>query len=335
MSLNRTSEYAVLSPPMAGKVIIWILYKEVIVISGFSFEGVITKAVGGVYYVDAFGGAMKGDIVKCAARGIFRKKGISPSAGDRVRVESADGSQPVIAEIHERRNYLVRPPLANLDVIVLVNSTAEPAVNRFILDKLIAIADSKNIDPIVVFTKIDLETAGELPEIYKNIGISVCTVDNMTGDGADEVRGLIRGKTAAFIGNSGVGKSSLLNVLYPELSLDTAHISQKLGRGRHTTRQVELFKKDGGYIADTPGFSTVDTERYVRIPKEELSGAFREFSEFLGECQFANCVHIKEKGCAVRLAAEDGKIARSRYESYLRMFEEASRVNDWESKYGK
>lgn len=285
--------------------------------------------------MDALSGVNSGNIVKCAARGIFRSRGISPSAGDRVTVESAEGSEPVITEIGERKNFLVRPPLANLDMIVLVNSTAEPAVNRFILDKLIAIADSKSIEPVVVFTKIDLEAAGELPEIYKSIDISVCTVDNMTGEGTDDVRRLIKGKTAAFVGNSGVGKSSLLNVLYPDLALDTAHISRKLGRGRHTTRQVELYKEDGGYIADTPGFSTVDTERYVRIPKEELSGAFREFGEFISECRFANCAHVKESGCAVRRAVDEGKIARSRYESYLRMFEEAGKINDWESKYGK
>lgn len=285
--------------------------------------------------MDAFDGIFEGNIVKCAARGIFRNKGISPAAGDLVRVEGEENSEPVIAEIHERRNYMVRPPLANLDVIVFVNSTAQPSVNRFILDKLVAIADSKEISPVVVFTKIDLEAAGELPDIYRAIGIPVCTVDNLTGEGADGVRALIAGKTAAFIGNSGVGKSSLLNVLYPELGLDTSHISKKLGRGRHTTRQVELYKKDGGYIADTPGFSTVDTERYVRIPKEELAGAFREFRESADECRFANCAHVKEMGCAVRVAVEQGKIARSRYDSYLRMFEEAGAVNDWETKYGK
>lgn len=284
--------------------------------------------------MDAFGGIYEGKTVKCAARGIFRTRGISPVAGDFVTVECVEKNEPVIAEIRERKNYLVRPPLANLDILVLVNSTAEPSVNRFILDKLIAIADSKGIPPAVVFTKIDLENAGDLPEIYRNIGIPVCTVDNLTGEGAEEVRGLIRGKTAAFIGNSGVGKSSLLNVLYPDLELDTAHISRKLGRGRHTTRQVELFKKDG-YIADTPGFSTVDTERYVRIPKSELAHAFREFEEYLGGCAFADCAHIKEKNCAVRRAVDEGKIARSRYESYLRMYEEASQINDWESKYGK
>ncbi|MDE6733034.1 MAG: ribosome small subunit-dependent GTPase A [Oscillospiraceae bacterium] len=290
----------------------------------------MTKAVGGVYYVDAFDGIFKGSAVKCAARGIFRNKGISPAAGDFVVVEAEESSEPVISEIRERRNFLVRPPLANLDAAVFVNSTAEPSVNRFILDKLVAIADSKGISPIIVITKIDIEAAGDLPEIYRKIGIPVCAVDNTTGEGAEQVRELIKGKTAAFIGNSGVGKSSLLNVLYPELELDTAHISKKLGRGRHTTRQVELFALGGGYIADTPGFSTVDTERYCRIPKGELDGAFREFGEYLGECAFANCAHVKEKGCAVRAAVEENKIAGSRYDSYLRMFEEAGKINEWE-----
>ncbi len=292
-----------------------------------TFEGIITKAVGGVYYVDALDGSEEG--VKCAARGIFRNRGISPAAGDHVTVERGENAEPVITGIRERKNYLVRPPLANLDVIVFVNSTAEPAVNTFILDKLIAIADSKGIQPIVVFTKIDLKSAGEYPEIYRKIGIPVCSVDNTTGSGADEVRGLISGKIAAFIGNSGVGKSSLLNVLYPELNLETAHISKKLGRGRHTTRQVELFKKNG-YIADTPGFSTVDTERYCRLPKDELDLAFREFRPFIGKCEFSDCVHVKERGCAVREAVETGEIARGRYNSYLRMFEEAKKINDWE-----
>ena len=187
----------------------------------------------------------------------------------------------------------------------------------------------QGIDPVIVFTKVDLEAAGELPEIYENIGIPVCLVDNTTGVGADKLRGLIDGKTAAFIGNSGVGKSSLLNVLYPELKLETAHISKKLGRGRHTTRQVEMFKKNG-YIADTPGFSTVDTERYCRIPAGELALAFREFRRFSGKCEFSDCAHIKEKGCAVKSAVGAGEIAQSRYDSYLRMYEEALRINDWE-----
>lgn len=295
-----------------------------------AFEGIITKAVGGVYYVDALNGFSEN--VKCVARGIFRNRGISPSAGDYVTVETNENAQPVITEIRERKNFLVRPPLANLDVIVFVNSTSEPAVNGFILDKLIAIADSKEIEPVVVFTKIDLKSADEYPDIYRKIGIKVCSVDNTTGDGAEEVRTLISGKISAFIGNSGVGKSSLLNVLYPELNLETAHTSRKLGRGRHTTRQVELFKRDNGYIADTPGFSTVDTERYCRLSKYELDGAFREFRLFVEKCEFSDCAHIKERGCAVRAAVEGGDIAQQRYSSYLRMYEEANKINDWELK---
>lgn len=292
------------------------------------FNGMITKAVGGIYYVDALDGCYQGDNVKCAARGIFRNKGINPSAGDIVTVELCENSEPVIAEIHERRNYLVRPPLANLDRIVFVNSTAEPAVNRFILDKLVAIADSKGIEPVIVFTKIDLGSADELPELYEGIGIPVCTVDNTTGSGAEKLRELIGSGTVAFIGNSGVGKSSLLNVLYPGLELETAHISKKLGRGRHTTRQVELYKVDG-YVADTPGFSTVDTERYCRISAGELAAAFREFRRYLGKCEFSDCAHVKEKGCAIKAAVDGGEIARSRYDSYLRMYEEAKNINDW------
>ncbi len=287
-----------------------------------TFNGIITKSVGGVYYVDALGGDFFGENIKCAARGIFRQRGISPAAGDTVMVGVSENAEPVIIEISERKNYLSRPPLSNLDRIFFVNSTVEPKVNRLILDKLIAVADSKDIEPIIVFTKIDLEKAGELPEIYRSIGISVCAVDNITGEGADEVRELIGEGISAFIGNSGVGKSSLLNVLFPELELKTGEISQKLGRGRHTTRQVELFKIGNGYIADTPGFSTVDIGCYCDIPKDELDGAFREFREITPKCRFANCRHIKESGCAVKEAVENGQIARERYDSYLKIFEE-------------
>ena len=268
--------------------------------------------------------------MKCAARGIFRLDGISPCAGDNVRVEITDNSEPVIAEIFERKNYLVRPPLANLDGIIFVNSCTQPSPNRFVLDKLVAIADSKGIEPMIVFTKTDLKDAGELPEIYSSIGIPVCIVNNISGVGGEAVMNFISGRVTALIGNSGVGKSSLMNLLFPSLSLETAHISKKLGRGRHTTRQVEMNKLAGGYIADTPGFSTVDTGRYCRIPKGELDNAFREFADYSNQCSFSDCAHIKEKGCAVKAAAETGKIFPSRYESYLRMYEEASAINDWE-----
>lgn len=288
----------------------------------FEFNGIITKAVGGVYYTDALDSGLKGENVKCTARGIFRNKKISPFAGDRVRVSVSENAEPVIEEIFERKNFLPRPPLANLDCIVFVNSTAEPKINRFVLDKLIAVADANDIEPIVVFTKIDLDSAGDLPEIYEKIGIPVCVVNNLTREGAEQVRALIDGKFCAFAGNSGVGKSSLLNALYPELTLKTAEISQKLGRGRHTTRQVELFKIGGNYVADTPGFSAIEIENYCEIPRDELDLAFREFRGARCKCRFSNCRHAKETGCAVKQAVEDGEIAQSRYNSYLRLLEE-------------
>ncbi len=293
-----------------------------------TYKGRIVRAVGGNYYVHA--PETGEELIKCTARGIFRLDGISPCAGDNVLIETQDNAEPVITQVEERKNYLVRPPLANLDGIVFVNSSTQPAPNRYVLDKLVAIADSKGIEPLVVFTKPDLKEAGDIIEVYRSIGIEVCIVNNITGDGSERVLDFISGRTTAFIGNSGVGKSSLLNVLFPELQLDTAHISKKLGRGRHTTRQVEMYRLAGGYVADTPGFSTVDTERYCRIPKGELDNAFREFSEFTAECRFADCAHIKEQGCAVRAAVEGGRIPQSRYESYLRMYEEASKINEWE-----
>ena len=251
-------------------------------------------------------------------------------------VECQENHEPLISKILERRNYLVRPPLANLDGIVFVISCADPAPNRFVLDKLIAIADSKQIEPMIAFTKPDLQQAEELAEIYRSIGIAVCMVNNLTSEGAEAVREFINGRVTAFIGNSGVGKSSLMNSLFPQLGLETGMISKKLGRGKHTTRQAQLYRLSEldpemtGYAADTPGFSTVDTERYCRIPAGELDNSFREFSKFAEKCRFADCAHIKEKDCAVRAAAESGEIAKSRYESYLRMHEDASKINDWE-----
>ena len=290
-------------------------------------NGIIVKAIGGIYYVEASDG-----IYECKARGVFRRKNISPVGGDRVEFSLEDDGSGVIEKIEERRSLLIRPPLANLDMLVFVSSTCEPRPNLLLLDKFIAIAVFKKIEPVVVFTKIDKESCDELVDIYKGAGIKTFQVDNTTGEGSEAVKAVLEGKLSAFTGNTGVGKSSLLNNMFPALGLATNEISKKLGRGRHTTRQAELFAIDGGYIADTPGFSTVEVSRYGFIPKNELQYSFREFSEYLGKCRFRDCVHLKESGCAVTEALREGKINSSRYDSYVKMCEEAERLNEWEFK---
>ncbi len=289
--------------------------------------GLIIKAIGGVYTVEAPDG-----VFECKARGIFRKKGISPVCGDRVEIEF-ENKTAVITEIKERKSLIIRPPLANLDVLVFVASICEPAPNLLILDKFIAVAEYKNIKPMVVITKIDKQEPNEYLNIYNKSGIDVFAVDNITGKGSDEVKQALMGKFSAFTGNTGVGKSSLLNNIFPELDLATNEISKKLGRGKHTTRHVELYKlNDGGYIADTPGFSSFDTNRYDIILKEDLAGCFKEFKPYVNKCRFQDCSHTKEKGCAVIEAVENGEIARSRHESYLSMYEQAKQIKEWEYK---
>lgn len=289
--------------------------------------GLIIKAIGGVYTVEAPDG-----VFECKARGIFRKKGISPVCGDKVEIEF-ENKTAVITEIKERKSLIIRPPLANLDVLVFVASICEPSPNLLILDKFIAVAEYKNIKPMVVITKIDKQEPNEYLNIYNKSGIDVFAVDNITGKGSDEVKQALMGKFSAFTGNTGVGKSSLLNNIFPELDLATNEISKKLGRGKHTTRHVELYKlNDGGYIADTPGFSSFDTNRYDIILKEDLAGCFKEFEPYVNKCRFQDCSHTKEKGCAVIEAVENGEIARSRHESYLSMYEQAKQIKEWEYK---
>ncbi len=286
-------------------------------------KGLITKCVGGLYTVESPDG-----IYECKARGIFRNRGISPCVGDSVTL--ADG---VIAEIGERKNHLIRPPLSNLDLLVFVVSTVSPAPNYLILDKFIAIAEYKGITPAVVITKNDLADGSEILNIYRSIGIEAIEVDYSREETIARVRELLKGKISAFTGNSGAGKSTLLNAVDPKLNIQTAEISRKLGRGRHTTRTAELYKLEGGgYIADTPGFSTFETNKYDIIRKEELAGCFREFGEYVGDCRFRDCSHTKEKGCAVIDAVNSGKIARSRFESYLSMYEQAKQLKEWEHK---
>ncbi len=288
-----------------------------------SEKGIITKCLGGLYTIESPAG-----IYECKARGVFRSKGVSLYTGDYV--EFSDG---VITKVLDRKNSIIRPPLANLDQLIFVVSTCSPSPNYLILDKFIAIAEYKNIRPIIVLTKIDLEDCAEIERIYGNIGIEVYKADYSDDESIERIRQLLSGKISAFTGNSGAGKSTLLNAVDPTLNIPTAEISKKLGRGRHTTRHAELYKlAEGGYIADTPGFSTFETNKYDIIRKEELSACFTEFDEYTGDCRFKDCSHTCEKGCAVIAAMNEGKISESRHTSYCTMYEEANQLKEWELK---
>lgn len=290
-------------------------------------KGYITKGIGGFYYVKTPEG-----IVECKPRGIFRKQKITPVAGDDVTLETENGAA-VIAEIAPRKNVFVRPPMANLDVLFLVASTTQPTPSTLVLDKLAAIAVDKGVQPVIVCTKGDLAEAEFLRKAYEKSTLPFIRIDYETGGGLDEVKQWISGRLCAFCGNSGVGKSTLLNHLLPEAERETSAISQKLGRGRHTTREVELYKLEGGgYVADTPGFSTFDIERYRLTDKEKLPYGFREFLPYLGQCQFTSCSHTCEKGCAILQAVEKGEIPRQRHESYCAMYQEIKDVKQWQQK---
>ena len=288
-------------------------------------QGLIRKATGGFYYVQIPQGELE-----CRARGLFRKEKISPVVGDRVTVEPTEPGKGYVVAISPRKNVLVRPPLANLDQLFLVTSVTDPAPNLLVLDKMMAIAIHKDIQPILVVTKCDLGEPDALNHIYQKAGIPVYNVNNRTGEGTDKLIPLFGGKISGFSGNSGVGKSSLLNVLSPQLQIKTSETSQKLGRGRHPTRHVELFQLFDGYVADTPGFSAVEMERYEIILKDQLQYCFPEFAPYLGECRFTGCSHTCEKGCAVLQALQEGKIAPSRHESYCTMYEAAKQIKEWE-----
>ena len=291
-------------------------------------EGLVRKGIGGFYTVET----PQGDFT-CTARGKFRKERISPYAGDRVRITAEEDGTGALEEILPRKNFLARPPIANIDQLIIVSSLRDPYPEPLIIDKTIAVAEMMDISPVLVLTKTDLDDPSELKAIYDLAGVPCLVVSSKTGDGVDLVRQLLRGKISAFTGNSGVGKSTLLNAVFPHFDLKTGEVSQKLGRGRHTTREVELYKlQDGGYVADTPGFSTFDIERYRLTDKEKLAFGFREFAPYLGECQFSSCSHTCEKGCAILQAVEEGKIPRSRFESYCAMYEEIKDVKQWQQK---
>lgn len=288
-------------------------------------DGFIIKGIGGFYYVETAEG-----IFECKARGIFRKSGLKPLAGDKVTVSINDKAENTIEKIHERKNSLDRPPVANVDKLFILSSVCEPKPVLLIIDRLTAIATVKNIEPIVVFTKNDLEDASEYIDIYKKAGIKAYAVSCVNREGIDEIKNELKGCISAFCGNSGVGKSSLLNAIDESLSLKTGEISDKLGRGRHTTRHSEMIKVADGYVADTPGFSSFDIDENELILKDDLPYSFKEFEQFIGQCKFTSCLHMKDKGCRILKAVEEGDISASRHESYCVMMEEAKNIKEWE-----
>ena len=288
----------------------------------------IVKALSGFYYVQTPDG-----IVECRARGRFRKEGVTPLVGDLVQISRETNGKGTVDAILPRRNFFVRPALANVDVLVVLASCAIPETEPFLLDRIFAIAERQNVPVLLCVNKDDLCSGEPLRRIYAHAGFDVLCTSAETGEGIDALRTRICGKLAAFTGNSGVGKSSVLNALEPELRLAVGEVSEKLGRGRHTTRHIELYRfSDGTLVADTPGFSSFDTEQMDLIPKEELQYAFADFAPYLGKCQFRDCAHRKEPGCAVRKALEDGLLEPTRYESYERLYELSSQLKPWEMK---
>lgn len=292
-----------------------------------SLSGIIIKSTGGFYYVEV------ADVIyECKARGIFRKKNNSPRVGDIVTISVPEDGYCSIDEIRPRKNSLKRPPLANIDILVIVVSTVEPSPNYLVIDKMTAAAVDNEIEPVIVVSKSDLKPGGELLSVYKKAGIKAFSYSSDNKASVDAVKDYLKDKVSAFTGNSGVGKSTLLNVLYPDLKLETGEISEKLGRGRHTTRTVELFKIGDGYVADTPGFSTVDLERYNMIDKENIMFCFPEFKEYLTSCRFTSCSHTCEKGCEIIKAVNEGKISESRHQSYVSMYNEVKDIKQWQKK---
>ncbi len=292
-----------------------------------NLNGIVTKLIGGFYYVRS------GDkTYECKARGSFRKGSASPVAGDNVAISVPSNGYAAIEQILPRRNQLKRPALANIDNLVIVCSTVDPAPNYNIIDKMTAVAVNNGMNPVIAVSKNDLQNGDELVRIYTHSGFPVfqCAPDEKAE--LCRLKEFLKGKISAFAGNSGVGKSTLLNSLFPELTLQTGSISQKLGRGKHTTRAVELFEIDGCFVADTPGFSTVDLQRYEIIDKNDLQYCFPEFENYLGKCQFTSCAHLCEKGCSILKAVEDGEIEKTRHNSYVAMYNEVKDIKSWQLK---
>jgi ribosome biogenesis GTPase len=289
--------------------------------------GRIMKALSGFYYVDPGDGAW----VTCRGRGKLRHQKLSPLVGDRVTFTRLEGDTGAVDEILPRQNEFSRPAVANIDQLVLVVSQAIPVTDPFLIDRMTCLAQSKGCGCVICVNKCDLAPGEGLMELYTAAGFPTVQVSAKTGEGVERLSALISGKVSAFTGNSGVGKSSLLNALEPGFSLAVGQVSEKLGRGRHTTRHVELYRlRNGAVVADTPGFSSFEADQEIR--KEDLAGTFQEFRPYLDQCQFVGCSHVKEKGCAVLEALRQGRISPSRHDSYVRLYEQAKAHREWENK---
>ncbi|MDD6564487.1 MAG: ribosome small subunit-dependent GTPase A [Clostridiales bacterium] len=276
-------------------------------------RGKIYKGIGGFYYV----AVENGEIVECKARGRFRKEHIIPMIGDNVEIEVKNGKGSIV-EIYERKNSLIRPAVANIDLIVVVVAAKDPEPATFVTDKMLVNAEINHIDAVVCINKSDLADTSQLQEIYSNAGYRTVCVSALLNNGLDGLYEIIKGKTAAFAGVSGVGKSTILSHI-TGINLETGEVSDKISRGKHTTRHVELFKvKDGGYVLDTPGFSSVEAQD---VDLGELAQCFPEIRNVGTGCRFRGCAHIDEPDCAVKDAVLHGIMPVSRYNSYKELYE--------------
>jgi len=291
-------------------------------------EGIIVKAMSGFYYVESSGG-----IVTCRARGRLRLEKNAPLVGDHVEFDPTEQGKGYLKTIMPRKNEFLRPPVANIDIIVIIASAAIPVTDPYSVDRMTVIAEKNDCKSVICINKCDIDPADELFEIYRSSGFITVRMSAETGQGTDSLLSAIGGSLCAFTGNSGVGKSSILNKLDPDFNIKTGEISKKLGRGRHSTRHVELYKLTGNtMVADTPGFSAFDSE-YITA-KESIQLLFPDFADYIGKCRFRDCAHIKEPGCAVLEALENGDICETRHNSYVRLYEQAAGFNEWEVRDG-
>ncbi len=287
--------------------------------------GTIVKALSGFYYVNS-----NNSIYECRARGKFRLDGTSPLVGDKVSFNIDSNNKGYIEAVSGRKNFFIRPAVANIDALVFIAANTNPVTDPFLIDRVSVIAEEADCELIVCINKTDIDNADELWNIYSSAGFTTLRTSAETGEGIEELKDALKGKICAFTGNSGVGKSSILNALMPGLNLEVGIVSEKLGRGKHTTRHVELFAIDETtYIADTPGFASFDIIMMNTIEKQELQYYFREFKKHIGGCRFNDCAHLKEPGCAVTEALDAGEIMQSRYESYTRLYELTAQNKPW------